>query len=189
MFSVLPLADPQAGNASGMKVLLPPFYEIFWSAVVLLIIWLVLGKVVPKIYAMLDERQAKIDEGLRAAEEAKEKAALAERERQEMMRRAAEDAKEIRDHAASDAEHIIKRARDDANDEASRIAENAKRQLSAERQAAQVSLRQDIGGLASDLAERIVGEQLKDTALSSRVIDRFLGDLEADLEKQSKVEA
>ena len=33
--------------------------------------------------------------------------------------------------------------------------------------------------LASTLAERIVGEQLKDTALSERVIDRFLDELEA----------
>ena len=32
--------------------------------------------------------------------------------------------------------------------------------------------------LASDLAERIVGEQLTDTALSARVIDRFLDELE-----------
>ena len=32
--------------------------------------------------------------------------------------------------------------------------------------------------LASTLAERIVGEQLSDTALSERVIDRFLDELE-----------
>ena len=38
-------------------------------------------------------------------------------------------------------------------------------------QAAQISLRTDVGMLASTLAERIVGEQLSDTALSERVID------------------
>ena len=32
--------------------------------------------------------------------------------------------------------------------------------------------------LASTLAERIVGEHLSDTALSERVIDRFLDELE-----------
>ena len=45
-------------------------------------------------------------------------------------------------------------------------------------QAAQISLRTDVGMLASTLAERIVGEQLSDTALSERVIDRFLDELE-----------
>ena len=32
--------------------------------------------------------------------------------------------------------------------------------------------------LASSLAERIVGEQLRDTELSARVIDRFLDELD-----------
>ena len=49
----------------------------------------------------------------------------------------------------------------------------------ADKQAAQISLRTDVGLLASSLAEKIVGEQLKDTELSARVIDRFLDDLEA----------
>ena len=48
----------------------------------------------------------------------------------------------------------------------------------ADKQAAEISLHTDVGLLASDLAERIVGEQLTDTALSARVIDRFLDELE-----------
>ena len=52
------------------------------------------------------------------------------------------------------------------------------RQILAEKQAAQISLRTDVGMLASTLAERIVGEHLSDTALSERVIDRFLDELE-----------
>ena len=43
----------------------------------------------------------------------------------------------------------------------------------------EISLRTDVGLLASTLAERIVGEQLKDAELSARVIDRFLDGLEA----------
>ena len=47
-------------------------------------------------------------------------------------------------------------------------------------QAAQISLRSDVGMLATELAEKIVGEQLKDTALTARVVDRFLDDLEKE---------
>ena len=54
------------------------------------------------------------------------------------------------------------------------------RQILAERQAAQISLRAEVGLLASELAERIIGEQLRDTALTSRVVDRFLDELEED---------
>ena len=58
----------------------------------------------------------------------------------------------------------------------------AQRQIEAERQAAQISLRADVGMLATELAARIVGESVTDQALQSRVIDRFLDNLEAQIE-------
>ena len=49
------------------------------------------------------------------------------------------------------------------------------------RQAAS-ALRQDVGKLATDLAGKLVGESLEDHARQSRVIDRFLDDLEEKAE-------
>ena len=89
------------------------------------------------------------------------------------------EAARIRDNAQSEAKEIVAQARTDAQAEAAGIVEGAQRQILADKQAAQISLRTDVGMLATTLAERIVGEQLKDTALSERVIDRFLDDLEA----------
>ena len=71
-------------------------------------------------------------------------------------------------------------ARHEATSEANRILEASERQILAEKQAAQISLRSEVGLLASELAEKIIGEQLTDTALTSRVVDRFLDELEAD---------
>ncbi len=170
---------------SGLQVLIPPVYEIFWSAVIILGLWLVLGKALPKIYDMLDERRAKIDEGLDAADKAREDASLARREREEVLRKAQQEAKVIRDDAQKDAGRIIAQGRHDAQAEAARVTDAAHRRIETERQAAEVALRVQVGTLATELAERIVGEQLKDTALSQRVIDRFMADVEADLDKQS----
>ena len=64
-------------------------------------------------------------------------------------------------------------ARNEATNEAGRILEGAQRQILAEKQAAEISLRSEVGLLASELAEKIIGEQLTDTALTSRVVDRF----------------
>ena len=47
-----------------------------------------------------------------------------------------------------------------------------------ERQQAITSLRAEVGSLATTLAGRIVGESLDDEARQSRVIERFLADLE-----------
>jgi F-type H+-transporting ATPase subunit b len=61
---------------------------------------------------------------------------------------------------------------------ATRITESAHKQIEAERQQAVVQLRSEVGRLATDLASRIVGESLADEARQSRVVERFLTELE-----------
>ena len=68
--------------------------------------------------------------------------------------------------------------REEAQAEARRLAEAANAQIEAERMQALTSLRAEVGALATDLASRIVGESLQDEARQSRVVDRFLDDLE-----------
>ena len=179
----MPFPAEAADDVGGMAILIPPVYEIFWSAVVLLFLWLTLGKAIPKIYGIVDERRAKIDEGLEAAARAKDDAAVARRKRDELLQQAAEEAKDIRSEARAEATRIVEEGRKDATAEASRIMSAAHRQIEAEKQAAEVTLRQDVGALATELAEKIVGEQLKDKALSARVTDRFMDELEANLSK------
>ena len=68
--------------------------------------------------------------------------------------------------------------RTEAQAEARRLTDAANAQIEAERQQALTSLRAEVGTLATDLAGRIVGESLQDEARQSRVVDRFLEDLE-----------
>ena len=132
----------------------------------------------PRLYAVLDERAQRIQEGLDLADKAKQDQADAEKRATRLVDEARREAARIRDNAQGEAKEIIAKARTDAQAEAAGIIEGAQRQILAEKQAAQISLRTDVGMLASTLAERIVGEQLSDTALSERVIDRFLDELE-----------
>lgn len=178
MHQIVAAADQEGG---GLAVILPPLYEIFWSAIVLLIVLLLVGRyALPRIYKTMDARAAAIEEGLSAAEQAKADQAAAAREREEIIRQAHAEAHEIRERANDEAKAIVAVARQEAASEATRILEVSERQLLAEKQAAQISLRSEVGLLASELAEKIIGEQLTDTALTSRVVDRFLDELEAD---------
>ena len=52
-------------------------------------------------------------------------------------------------------------------------------QIEADRQQAFASLRGEIGALSVQLASKIVGESLDDEARQSRVVDRFLAELDA----------
>ena len=175
---MLPLAN-EGGQGGGTAFILPHAHEIFWAAVVLLLILLVVGRyALPRLYAVLDERAQRIQEGLDLADKAKQEQAGAEKRATRLVDEARREAARIRDNAQGEAKEIIAKARTDAQAEAAGIIEGAQRQILAEKQAAQISLRTDVGMLASTLAERIVGEQLSDTALSERVIDRFLDELE-----------
>ena len=175
---MLPLAN-EGGQGGGTAFILPHAHEIFWAAVVLLLILLVVGRyALPRLYAVLDERAQRIQEGLDLADKAKQDQADAEKRAARLVDEARREAARIRDNAQGEAKEIIAKARTDAQAEAAGIIEGAQRQILAEKQAAQISLRTDVGMLASTLAERIVGEQLSDTALSERVIDRFLDELE-----------
>jgi F-type H+-transporting ATPase subunit b len=67
-----------------------------------------------------------------------------------------------------------------AQAESARIVASAHSQIEAERQQALTSLRQEVGAMATTLASKIVGEALDDQVRQSRVVDRFLSDLEAN---------
>ena len=85
----------------------------------------------------------------------------------------------LREDAREQGAAIVAEMRGQAQSEATRITESAKKQIDAERQQAVVSLRAEVGTIATELASRIVGEALEDQARQSRVVDRFLADLEA----------
>ena len=81
--------------------------------------------------------------------------------------------------ARAEAGQIVAEARQKATAEAARVTETAQRQIEAERQQAAVALRTDVGALATELASKIVGESLADEARRSRVVERFLDELDA----------
>lgn len=161
------------------NILLPAVYDIFWSAVCFAVIAFVLArKVLPTFTAMLDERAVKIEGGLKAGEIAREEAATLRQGLEAERAEARKEAAIIRESANDEARQIVAEARQKAVIEAERISANAARSIKAERQAAEISLRTDVGLLATELASRIVGESLTDAELQSRVIDRFIDELD-----------
>lgn len=179
-----------AGERSGIGVLIPNLPDLFWSAVVIVIIGFFFFKyLMPKMTELLDERAAKIEGGLELAKKAQEEAAAAKSEKEAELAAARREAASIREEATSDGSAIVNEARQKAQSEADRIVEAAQRQIEAERAAAVVSLREEVGGLATELASRIVGESLAEDARQSRVIDRFLEELDGTLDTAGQKEA
>lgn len=162
-------------------LLFPTLPDLVWSAIVIAVVFFVMIKfVVPKFVTTIDKRNDEIAHGIALSQQAEQLRADAAKEAEAEIARAREDASGIRAEAQEHAAKTIAAAKSQAHEEAQRILDAAQRQIEANRQAAEISLRTDVGMLASELAEKIVGEQLSDRDLSARVIDRFLDSLEVE---------
>ena len=169
------------GEHETLNPLAPHPIEIVLSLVVFGLLYLAVKKyVVPSFERTFADRTTAIEGGLQAAEtkQAEADAKLAELEKQ--LGDARHEAARIREDAREQGATIIAEMREQAQTEAQRIVEHAHSQIEAERQQAVTSLRAEVGALATSLAGRIVGESLDDEARQSRVVERFLADLEAD---------
>ena len=166
--------------AEELNPLLPHPIELILSLVVFGLLFLAVKKfVVPKFEETFSARTTAIEGGLAAAEtkQAEADARLAELEKQ--LADARHEAARIREEAREQGAQIVAEMREEAQAESGRIVEHGKAQLEAERQQAVTSLRAEVGALATGLAGRIVGESLEDDDRQSRVVERFLADLEA----------
>jgi F-type H+-transporting ATPase subunit b len=159
--------------------LLPAPIEIILSVVFVLLLTVVIAKfVVPRFEATYAERTAAIQGGIEKAEKAQEAAEAALREYNAQLAEARTEAARIREDAKTQGTQILAELREQAQAEATRIRTQGEAQLEAERAQVLAQLRREIGGLATTLASRIVGESLEDDARAQRTVDRFIADLE-----------
>lgn len=163
----------------GSSPLIPNLWELLVTVVgFAVLMFIVIKYVMPAFEKTFAERTAAIEGGIARAEAAQAEANAALDQYKQQLVEARTEANRIREEARAEGAQILADLKEKAAAESARITEQAYVQIQAERQAAVVSLRAEVGTLATDLASRVVGESLADDARSSRVVDRFLADLE-----------
>jgi F-type H+-transporting ATPase subunit b len=158
----------------------PAGAELILGTVCFVVVFGVLGKMLlPRITKLLNEREDAIQGGINRADEAQAEAQAVLQQYRAQLDDARHEASRIREEAHEQGAQIIAEMRERAEAEARRITDAAQSQIEADRQQALVSLRAEVGTLATELASRIVGESLADTARQGRMVDRFLDEIEA----------
>ena len=166
-------------DASQQDPLIPSLPELIVGTICFLLVFGILGKVfLPRIQKTLAERTDLIEGGLNRADEAQAEAKQLLEDYRQQLADARHEAARMREEAREQGAQIIAEMREQAQAEARRLTESAQAQISSERQQALTSLRAEVGALATELASRIVGESLEDQARQSRMVDRFLDELE-----------
>jgi F-type H+-transporting ATPase subunit b len=171
---------PQAADAAAQNPLIPTWPELIIGTICFVVVFGFLARMLlPRIIKTLSEREDAIQGGINRADEAQAEAAQLLDQYRAQLADAKHESSRMRAEAQEQGAQIIAEMRERAEAEARRITEAAQAQIEAERQQALISLRAEVGALATELASRIVGESLTDQARQSRMVDRFLDDLEA----------
>ncbi|MGY6276747.1 F0F1 ATP synthase subunit B [Methylomonas sp. MgM2] len=125
-----------------------------------LLVWFTMKYVWPPIIAALEERKAKIADGLAAAEKGREEVKLAEKKAVSVLKEAKEQSAEIIASAQKRANELVEEAKLQARKEGERLLEAAKAQIEQESLQARENLRKEVSALALRAAEQILKEEI-----------------------------
>ena len=168
-----------ADSTASTNPLLPSWPEFIIGTILFVLVFGALAKfMLPRAQQTLTERTDQIEGGLARAEESQAEAQQVLEQYRQQLADARHEAARLREEAREQGAQIIAEMREQAQAEARRVTQAAQVQIEAERQQALTALRAEVGTLSVELAGRIVGESLTDEARQSRVVDRFLDELE-----------
>ena len=125
-----------------------------------ILIWFSWKFIWPPLMKAIDERQAKIADGLAAADRSQKELAKAEDQVNEVLREARTKANEIIDQAHSRGNQLIEQAKEEAISVANRQKAMAQDEIAAATQRAREELRGQLSALAVAGAEKLIRREI-----------------------------
>ncbi len=138
--------------------------------------WVVMKFGWPNIMAAIEERQAKIAEGLAAADRSKKDLASAEEKVNEVLREARAKANEIIAQAEARRLQIIDAAKDEAVAESQRVKASALGEIEQSANKAREELRKQVSSLAMAGAEKLIRREI-DEAAHKAMLDELASEI------------
>ena len=139
-------------------------------------VWFCMKYVFPPVNNILEERRAKIAEGLEAADRAQRDLNLAQNKAAEDLREAKIKSAEIIDLANKRANQIVDEAKEKAREEGQRIIAGAQAEIEMEVQRAREALRAQVAAIAIAGAEKILESSI-DQAANEELVKKLASEL------------
>ncbi|MBU0654869.1 MAG: F0F1 ATP synthase subunit B [Gammaproteobacteria bacterium] len=136
------------------------------------LIWFVKGVLWEPMLKVLEDRKARIADGLAAAEKGKHEEELARHKALDELKKAKAEAAEIVAQAQKRASEIVDEAKNAAVEEQSRVKASALADIEQEVSRARESLRKQVASLAISGAEKILGKEI-DAAAHAKALDEL----------------
>ena len=158
-----------------MELLTPSLGNIFWTAVVFLLLVILLAKFAWKpILSAVKEREDNIQDALNQAKLAKKEMEDLKADNERIMREAKIERDAILKEAREIKDRIVAEAKDAAKSEGEKLIEAAKQTIAAEKNAAMADIKAQIGTLSVNIAESILKQKLDNSEAQNELVQNYL---------------
>jgi F-type H+-transporting ATPase subunit b len=151
--------------------------ELMAFIIVLGVLW---RYVIPPVQQAMNARQEMARQLVSDSEEAEQLLKNAQAAHKAALADARHEAAQLRAQAEQQRRAIVDGASTEAAAGVAEIISRGQAQVEAERRQAVRQLKTDLGNVAVDLAEKILGEALADNQRQARLIERFLSNIEEE---------
>lgn len=160
-----------------MGLILPGLGLIFWMSLAFLIVFVLLKKFAwGPILSSLKERETKIDDALKAAELAESRMKDIQTQNENLLAEAAKEREVMLRTAREASEKMINEAKEKANAEAAKIVEEGRLTIHNEKMKALTEIKNEVGQLSLEIAEKILRERLSNEELQKESIKKLLNE-------------
>lgn len=158
-----------------MDLITPSVGHIFWTAVVFIILLVLLRSLAWKpILSAVKDREQSIQDALDAAKKAKEEMALLNAQNEKILKEARAERDAILKEAREMKENIINEAKNSASVEANKLIENAKAAIQNEKVSAMADIKNQVGQLSIEIAEKILTKELADKTAQEDLVNNVI---------------
>jgi len=147
------------------NVIQPDVGLIFWSALIFVIFWLLMSKLAFKpIISALKKRESDIQGSLDEAKRVRQEMANLKAENEALLVQAREERAHILKEAKDAGNKIVEEAKAKAKEDAQKIVADAKEQIENQKMAAITDLKNQVGAISIEIAEKVLRKELKGNA-------------------------
>jgi len=148
-----------------MSLIAPKIGLLFWTTLIFLTLWFILGKYAFKpIAKALKDREEGIADSLAQADKARKEMELLKSDNDRIMRQATEEKSRILKEAKDMSNQMIDEAKTKAKEEANKIVEQAKTEINTQKALAIAEVKNMIGNETISLTEKLLKRELADRA-------------------------
>ncbi len=159
-------------------IITPVFGLFFWTAVIFLAFFFLLRRFAWKpILNALSERETKIDNSLKLAEQARSDMQALQASNEALLKEARLERDKMLKEAGHMKDQIISEARKEAQTVAAAEREKAKAQIQAEKVAALAEIKSTAATLAVEIAEKLLRKQFQDQGAQEAYAQTLISDL------------